>query len=112
MAQPHSVHIAEERVGMGIKNYLPMEGHAGLRAEIPKLLFGTNHPVITENRVSVVQTLGGSGALRWAQTFFTHGSAAAKPTSVTPHGTTIAAFSPQQDLKSAITLITTLKPSA
>ncbi|WII93118.1 aspartate/tyrosine/aromatic aminotransferase [Kingella negevensis] len=69
MAQPYSVHIAEERVGMGIKNYLPMEGHAGLRAEIPKLLFGTNHPVITENRVSVVQTLGGSGALRLGADF-------------------------------------------
>ena len=46
MTQPESVKTAEERVGIGAKAYLPMEGHAGLRAELPKLLFGANHRVI------------------------------------------------------------------
>ena len=64
MAQPESVKTAEQRVGIGAKAYLPMEGHAGLRAELPKLLFGANHRVIAEQRVTTVQTLGGSGALR------------------------------------------------
>ena len=64
MTQPESVKTAEQRVGIGAKAYLPMEGHAGLRAELPKLLFGANHRVIAENRVTTVQTLGGSGALR------------------------------------------------
>ena len=63
MTQPESVRIAEARTGLGVKGYLPMEGHAGLRAELPKLLFGENSP-IAENRMAVVQTLGGSGALR------------------------------------------------
>ena len=64
MTQPESVQTAEARVGIGAKAYLPMEGHAGLRAELPKLLFGANHRVIAEQRVTTVQTLGGSGALR------------------------------------------------
>ena len=64
MTQPESVKTAEQRVGIGAKDYLPMEGHAGLRAELPKLLFGANHRVIAEQRVTTVQTLGGSGALR------------------------------------------------
>ena len=64
MTQPESVKTAEQRVGIGAKAYLPMEGHAGLRAELPKLLFGANHRVIAEQRVTTVQTLGGSGALR------------------------------------------------
>ena len=69
MTQPESVKTAEERVGIGAKGYLPMEGHAGLRAELPKLLFGDKHRVITENCVTTVQTLGGSGALRLGADF-------------------------------------------
>ena len=69
MTQPESVKTAEARVGIGTKAYLPMEGHAGLRAELPKLLFGDKHRVITENRVTTVQTLGGSGALKLGADF-------------------------------------------
>ena len=69
MAQPESVKTAEARVGIGAKAYLPMAGHAGLRAELPKLLFGDKHRVITENRVTTVQTLGGSGALKLGADF-------------------------------------------
>ena len=78
MTQPESVKTAEQRVGIGAKAYLPMEGHAGLRAELPKLLFGANHAVIAENRVTTVQTLGGSGAFA-AQRLWQQQSADERP---------------------------------
>lgn len=52
-AQPH-----------GASLYLPMEGLNTYRHAIAPLLFGANHPVLAQNRVASIQTLGGSGALK------------------------------------------------
>ncbi|CAG8863604.1 Aromatic-amino-acid aminotransferase [Pseudomonas fluorescens] len=44
--------------------YLPMEGLASYRRAIQALLFGTDHPAVSGDRVATVQTVGGSGALK------------------------------------------------
>lgn len=69
MPLPNSVLTAEKQIGFGVKSYLPMEGHAGFRTEVAKLILGADNPVLTENRVVVVQTLGGSGALKLGAEF-------------------------------------------
>lgn len=50
-AQPH-----------GASLYLPMEGLNTYRHTIAPLLFGADHPVLQQQRVATIQTLGGSGA--------------------------------------------------
>ena len=52
-AQPH-----------GASLYLPMEGLNCYRHAIATLLFGGEHPVLKQQRVATIQTLGGSGALK------------------------------------------------
>ncbi len=52
-AQPH-----------GASLYLPMEGLTRYRHAIAPLLFGAEHPVLQQQRVASIQTLGGSGALK------------------------------------------------
>ncbi|WP_105268922.1 aromatic amino acid transaminase [Escherichia sp. MOD1-EC6163] len=52
-AQPH-----------GASLYLPMEGLNSYRHALAPLLFGANHPVLQQQRVATIQTLGGSGALK------------------------------------------------
>ena len=52
-AQPH-----------GASLYLPMEGLNSYRHAIAPLLFGAAHPVLQQQRVATIQTLGGSGALK------------------------------------------------
>ncbi|EFC6799354.1 aromatic amino acid transaminase [Escherichia coli] len=52
-AQPH-----------GASLYLPMEGLNSYRHAIAPLLFGVEHPVLQQQRVATIQTLGGSGALK------------------------------------------------
>jgi hypothetical protein len=42
--------------------YLPMEGHAAYRQAVAKLLFGADLP--SPEHLAIVQTLGGSGALK------------------------------------------------
>ncbi len=49
--------------------YLPMEGLKSYRAEIQKLLFGADSPLIAEERIATVQTVGGSGALKLGADF-------------------------------------------
>ena len=50
----------------GASLYLPMEGLNTYRHTIAPLLFGADHPVLQQQRVATIQTLGGSGALkRW-----------------------------------------------
>ncbi|AOY00622.1 amino acid aminotransferase [Jeongeupia sp. USM3] len=44
--------------------YLPMEGDAGFRAQVQRLLFGADSAVLAAGRVATIQTLGGSGALK------------------------------------------------
>lgn len=69
MPLPNSVKTAEQRVGNGVKSYLAMEGHAGFRTEVAKLILGENHSALRDNRVAIVQTLGGSGALKLGADF-------------------------------------------
>lgn len=52
-AQPH-----------GASLYLPMEGLNSYRHTVAPLLFGADHPVLQQQRVATIQTLGGSGALK------------------------------------------------
>ncbi|MFL9926848.1 aspartate/tyrosine/aromatic aminotransferase [Herbaspirillum lusitanum] len=42
--------------------YLPMEGHTGYRQAVAQLLFGPELP--DQNHLAIIQTLGGSGALK------------------------------------------------
>ncbi|WP_462402584.1 amino acid aminotransferase [Pseudomonas sp. Marseille-QA0332] len=44
--------------------YLPMEGLAVYRQAIQALLFGADHPAVSDGRIATVQTVGGSGALK------------------------------------------------
>lgn len=41
-----------------------MEGLNSYRHAIAPLLFGADHPVLKQQRVATIQTLGGSGALK------------------------------------------------
>jgi aromatic-amino-acid transaminase len=61
-----SVRDAESALArqIGARPYLPMEGLAGYRSAVQKLLFGAEHAAVTGGRIATVQTLGGSGALR------------------------------------------------
>jgi aromatic-amino-acid transaminase len=43
--------------------YLPMEGLAAYRQAVQKLVFGSEHVALAEQRVATIQSLGGSGAL-------------------------------------------------
>ncbi len=52
-AQPH-----------GASLYLPMEGLNSYRHTVAPLLFGAERPVLQQQRVATIQTLGGSGALK------------------------------------------------
>ncbi|QIP26760.1 aromatic amino acid transaminase [Klebsiella aerogenes] len=65
--QLHAVADAEARLNAqphGASLYLPMEGLNSYRHAIAPLLFGADHPVLKQNRVASIQTLGGSGALK------------------------------------------------
>lgn len=44
--------------------YLPMEGLLSYRQAIAKLLLGEDHPILQQQRIATIQTLGGSGALK------------------------------------------------
>ena len=52
-AQPHGASLS-----------LPMEGLNSYRHTVAPLLFGADHPVLQQQRVATIQTLGGSGALK------------------------------------------------
>ncbi|MVT06025.1 aromatic amino acid aminotransferase [Enterobacter sp. 10-1] len=59
--------VAEARLNSqphGASLYLPMEGLNPYRSAIAPLLFGAEHPVLLQQRVASIQTLGGSGALK------------------------------------------------
>ncbi|MFM2478954.1 aromatic amino acid transaminase [Celerinatantimonas sp. MCCC 1A17872] len=45
-------------------SYLPMEGLAPYRQAVQNLLFGEDHPILPEQKIATIQTLGGSGALK------------------------------------------------
>lgn len=65
--QLQAVAEAEARLNVqphGASLYLPMEGLNTYRHTIAPLLFGADHPLLAQNRVATIQTLGGSGALK------------------------------------------------
>lgn len=73
--QLQSVAAAEARLNAqphGASLYLPMEGLNTYRQAIAPLLFGVDHPVLAQNRVASIQTLGGSGALKVGADFLKH----------------------------------------
>lgn len=51
------------------KNYLPIGGNPEFCNETEFLIYGPEHPAITERRVNSVQTVGASGALRLGAEF-------------------------------------------
>ncbi|WP_392565973.1 amino acid aminotransferase [Utexia brackfieldae] len=58
---------AEKRLSQtstGASLYLPMEGLVPYRQAIASLLFGDDHPVLKQDLIAAIQTLGGSGALK------------------------------------------------
>lgn len=52
--------------------YLPMEGMEAYREAVRELIFGSDHPVLSESRSATIQTLGGSGALMIGASFLHH----------------------------------------
>ncbi|BDX05992.1 aromatic amino acid transaminase [Planctobacterium marinum] len=46
------------------KTYIAPQGVAGFLTGMKALLFGASHPAVTEDRITAVQTPGGTGALR------------------------------------------------
>lgn len=69
MSMPQSVQSAIKAIGTNIQGYLPMEGHTGFRSAIGEFILGKNHPTLLEHKVAIVQTLGGSGALKLGADF-------------------------------------------
>lgn len=63
---PPTVAQAASEIPNQAYSYLPMEGHAGFRQAVHSLLFDTT---ITEEYSAVIQTLGGSGALKLSADF-------------------------------------------
>lgn len=49
---------------IGPRPYLPMEGAAGYRNAVQKLVFGAEHEAVQSGRIASLQSLGGSGALK------------------------------------------------
>ncbi|MGJ3355685.1 aromatic amino acid transaminase [Providencia sp. Je.9.19] len=49
--------------------YLPMEGFKDYRTELQKLVFGEDCPLLAQERIATVQTIGGSGALKLGADF-------------------------------------------
>lgn len=49
--------------------YLSMEGLPDYRKAVQEILFGKDNPVLKEDRIATVQTLGGSGALKLGSEF-------------------------------------------
>ncbi|MCR0998959.1 amino acid aminotransferase [Serratia rubidaea] len=65
--QLQAVAAAEAQLGSadrGASLYLPMEGLQPYRSAIQQLLFGADHPMLQQERIATVQTVGGSGALK------------------------------------------------
>ncbi|MGP1958231.1 MAG: amino acid aminotransferase [Arsenophonus sp. ER-NS5-MAG3] len=58
------------------KNYLAISGIADFAIVTQKLLFGNNHPIISENRVRTSQAPGGTGALRITAEFIANQTSA------------------------------------
>jgi aspartate/tyrosine/aromatic aminotransferase len=66
-----SVKLAEARIleNETTKTYLGIQGSDEYGRAVQELLFGPNHPLVTSRRTAVVDTPGGTGALRVAADF-------------------------------------------
>jgi aspartate/tyrosine/aromatic aminotransferase len=75
-----SVKEAEARIleNEETKTYLGIQGSDDFGRVVRELLFGPNHPSVTENRAVTVHTPGGTGALRVAADFLKRVSPTAK----------------------------------
>jgi aromatic-amino-acid transaminase len=64
--QLRAVQTAERRwIEKGLpKTYRPLEGTPGYRAGVQELLFGPNSDIVRQNRVTTIQSIGGTGALK------------------------------------------------
>jgi len=51
------------------KEYLPVQGLEAFLSQTAQVIFGTDSPLVKEERIAVVQTLSGTGALRVAAEF-------------------------------------------
>ncbi len=51
------------------KSYLPIDGLAAYASLSQQIVFGCDHPILTDRRATTVQTPGGTGALRVAADF-------------------------------------------
>lgn len=94
--------VAEARLNAqphGASLYLPMEGLNTYRHTIAPLLFGADHPVLQQQRVATIQTLGGSGALKVGADFLKRYFPDAGVWVKRPHGKTILRYLPGQDSK-------------
>ena len=62
---------AQERLLKLAENagYLPIDGHPGFIAKVKALVFGADSAVVKEKRVAVVQSIGGTSALRYGADF-------------------------------------------
>ncbi len=49
---------------IGPKSYLPMSGSPAYRQAVQHLVFGADHEAVLAGRITTIQTLGGSGALK------------------------------------------------
>ncbi len=64
-----SVKAAAEKLGFGVRSYIPMEGLPDYRRLVQELVFGKGAKVLAEKRVATMQSLGGTGALSIAADF-------------------------------------------
>lgn len=75
---PASVQAAYQHIQQQAYAYLPMEGNSDFRTAVAHLLFGKQYQQL-QHRLAVVQTLGGSGALKLGADFlhdwFSHAKA-------------------------------------
>lgn len=44
--------------------YLPIDGMSSYDKDVQKLVFGADHPAVTQGRIVTIQSLGGTGALK------------------------------------------------
>lgn len=66
-----TVKEAEERLlrSVATKSYLPIDGLASYAELSQQIVFGSGHPILSDERAATVQTPGGTGALRVAADF-------------------------------------------
>ena len=66
-----TVKEAEERLlrSEATKSYLPIDGLASYAELSQQIVFGSGHPILSDERAATVQTPGGTGALRVAADF-------------------------------------------